>query len=150
MMAKHRDPKSAARPVIAGQVEIAWKCPAVRLRSGQHVVLVEWLEHAVEGLALLGNRRLLGDLVIGAMEIVDVLRDDFAVGILPGASPDAIAGVDGATGKVGAEVGAPSVLSCPRRLGQRLAVLVSARQAAKVSALAGTDAGDEEGSDLLT
>ena len=127
MMAEHGDPKGAARPIVAGQAEVARKRPAVRLRSGQHVVLVERFEHAVEGLALLGSCCLLGNLVVGAMEIVEVLRDDIAVGVLPWASPDAIAGIDGSASKVGAEISAPSVLSCPHRLGQRLAVLVSAR-----------------------
>ena len=127
MVAEHGDPKGAARPIVAGQAKVAWKRPAVRLRSGQHIVLVERFEHAVEGLALLGNCRLLGDLVVSAMEIVDVLRDAIAVGVLPWTSSYAIAGIDGAASKVGAEVSAPSVLSCPHRLGQRLAVLVSAR-----------------------
>jgi hypothetical protein len=75
MMAEHGDPKDAARPIVAGQAKVARKRPAVRLRSGQHVVLVERFEHVIQGLALLGGCCLLGDLVVSAVEIVDVLRE---------------------------------------------------------------------------
>src|SRR5438034_200363 len=108
-------------------------------------MLVGWFKHAVEGLAPLGDCRLLGNLVVGAVEIVDVLRDDHAAGVLPRAAADAIAGIDGAASKVGAEVSAPSVAACPHCLRQPLAVLVGTRVAAQVPALAGTDAGDEKG-----
>jgi hypothetical protein len=72
------------------------------------------------------------------VEIVDVLGDDLAFEILPGAASDAIAGIDGfgAAGCLGAEVGAPGLVACARPLRQGLALTIRAFQAAEVRALA--------------
>src|SRR5262249_8328446 len=81
-----------------------------------------------------------------AVKIVDVLRDHCALGVLPRALADAVAGVGGlpAGRGVGAEIGVPSLAARPGRLGQRGAMGVRARKTAEIAALAGADAGDEE------
>src|SRR5438105_12209098 len=76
VVAEHGDPGGAARPIVTGQAEIAGKRPAVSLRSGQHVVLVGRLEHAVEDLSFLGARRTLAKNVGGALKVIDALRCD--------------------------------------------------------------------------
>ena len=87
---------------------------------------------AVDYLALLGERRLLGE-IVGTVEFVEILGDGAARGVLPRAAPDAIARVDslGAAAVLGAEVGAPGAASGTRRLCQRLAVPVRALKAAE-------------------
>src|SRR6266446_2549028 len=111
-------------------------------------MLVGLLAHALDGLALLGQACFLADLVVVAVEIVDIGRDNNALGVLPGAGPDAVAGVDGSAriGGIGvaAEVGLPSLAARPRRLRQRLAVPIRAFEAAEIGALARPGAGDEE------
>ena len=82
---------------------------AVRLRAGEDVVPVRRVAAAVDHLALLGQRGLLADLVVGAVQIVDVLRDHLALGVLPRAVADAVAGVDGCPGALRAQIGAPGL-----------------------------------------
>src|SRR4029079_7562276 len=86
-------------------------------------------------------------LVVVAMEIVGAFRDDFPLEILPGAAPDAIAGVDRRRAAHGlrAEIGPPGLAARARRLGEGLAALVGAFQPAEIGALTGAGAGDKEG-----
>src|SRR5262249_6088584 len=95
----------------------------------------------------LGQRHRRAEFVVVAVKIVDVLGDNLAFEILPGAASDAIAGIDGlrAAGCLGAEVGAPGLVARARGLGQRLALTFGSLQAAEVGALARPAAGDEEG-----
>jgi hypothetical protein len=69
-MAEHGAAEGAARPVVAGQVEIRREHPAVRRRAGHGVMLVRLHADAVDHGAFLGERRLARDLVVGAVEIV--------------------------------------------------------------------------------
>ena len=98
-----------------------------------------------DDLAALAQRRVEAELVVVAVQIVDVCRDDFAFEILPRTLADAVARIDGrlAVGLLGAEVGAPGLPSRAVALRQRLAVLVGSFDAAEVGALAGPGAGDE-------
>src|SRR5262249_58793700 len=97
--------------------------------------------------APLGQRRLHAELVGVAVQIVDVLGDNLAFEILPGAVSDAVAGIDclRAVRCLAAEIGAPRLAARTRALRERLAVPISPFQAAKVCALARPVAGDEEG-----
>src|SRR5207249_3911831 len=79
----------AAGPVAAGLV-VAWREGlAVRRRAGQRVVLVGGIAAAVDDVALLGQRGLLGQ-IVGAVQLVQILGDDDALGVLPGAAADAV------------------------------------------------------------
>src|SRR5437899_2938402 len=146
-MPDHRGALAAARPVLARAVLARREGRAVRLRAGEDVVHVGLITAPVDGLALLAQRRLLVQLVVGAVEVVDARRDYLALGVLPRALPDAIARVDGrlAVGGLRREIGVPGVLAGARRLRERLAMLVGALQSAEVRPLAGARAGDEEG-----
>src|SRR5262249_56211403 len=101
----------AFRRVGAGLGVGGRKWPAVRLRARHDVVSVRRVAAPVHRLALLVERRLLADLVAGAVEVVDVLRDHLALGVLPRALPNPVARVDGrrAAGGLGAEIRVPRV-----------------------------------------
>ena len=146
VVADHRGPIAAARPVLA---RLVLGCPegrAVGLRPREDVVLVRLIAAPIDRLAFLGERRLLVQLVAGAVEVVHAPRDHLALGVLPRPAPDAIACVDArlAAGALRREIGMPRVLAGAGRLSERLAMLVGAGDAAEVRALAGADAGDEE------
>ncbi len=98
---------------------------------------------AVDLLSLLGQRRLLGDVVAGAVELGETLGDDGALGVPPGAGADAVARVDGA-GALRAEVCVPGLAARSRCLREHLTVLVRAGEAAEVPTFSGTCAGREE------
>src|SRR5205085_8310547 len=91
-----RAAEGAAGPVVAGQVEVSGKRATVHLRAGDDVVVVRREADAGHHGAALGERRLHRELVVVAVEILDVLSDDLALEILPGAGADAVASMDGA------------------------------------------------------
>jgi len=97
--------------------------------------------------APLGQRRLHTELAVIAVEIIDVLRDDLASKILPGAESNAIARIDGlcAGRYLGAKISTPGLAACPRRLRQYLALTIRSFQASEVGTLARPGAGDEKG-----
>src|SRR5882672_4009798 len=97
-MAHHGDALSAARPVAAGAILAGWESAAFRVRSGQHVMPVRCKAHARYDLAPLGQRCVETELVVVAVQIVDVLSDDFAFEILPRTFADAVARIDGRLG----------------------------------------------------
>src|SRR5262245_38609141 len=109
-MTDHRRALRRARPVPAGTVIAGGTRRSVRLRSRQHVVAIGCVAAAVDYLALLAERALLGQRV-GAMEIGDVLGDHFALGILPWPLADAVFRIDGglAVGGLSREIGAPGL-----------------------------------------
>ena len=82
--------------------------PAVGLRAGQDVVPVRRIAAAVDRLALLVQRGLLGQVVAVAVQIGDALGDHRALGVLPRAVADAILGVHGVRA-LRAEIGAPGL-----------------------------------------
>src|SRR4029453_15774551 len=114
-MADHRRALGAAGPIAACPVLAGRESFAVRLRAGQDVVVVRRVADAGNDGAALGQRRLHAELVVVAVKIVDVLRNDLPFEILPGAASDTIAGVDGlrAVGGLGAQVGAPGLAARP-------------------------------------
>src|SRR5262249_58724161 len=119
VMANDRRALAAARPVLARLVLARRERRSIRLRACQNVV-------HVDGLALLAQRRLLVQLVVGAMEVGDAARDRLALGAFPRPLPDAIACVHRrlAVGRLRREVSMPGLLAGTGRRGQRLAVLV--------------------------
>src|SRR5262245_44675080 len=143
VMTDHGRAGGALGPVAAGAVVAGRERAAVRLRAGQDVVPVRRVAAAVDHLAFFIERALLGELVVGAVQIVDVLRDRLALGVLPGAASDPVAGVDG-TVALRAQIGAPGLAAGACHLRQLLAVPIGAIEAAEIGALAGAGAGDEE------
>ena len=93
-MADHRGTLTALCPVAAGAVVARRERIAIGLRPGQDVVHVGCVATAVDHFPLLAQRGLLGDLVVGAVKLSDIVRDDRALGVLPRAGADAVARVD--------------------------------------------------------
>ncbi|CAD5375508.1 hypothetical protein OF001_U10195 [Pseudomonas sp. OF001] len=136
----------AAGPVAAGAVLRAGEGGAVGLRAGEDVVHVRRIAAALDRHAALVEAGFLVEVVV-AVQLGDVLGDQLALGVVPGARADAVAGVHrrlAVTG-AGAEVGAPGVAAGTDGLGELLAVRIGASQAAEIGALAHAGAGDEEG-----
>src|SRR5271155_2154475 len=79
-MPQHRRALNAARPVLAGTVFTGRERGAVRLRSRERVMAVRGITAAVDDVALLAQRGLLGD-VVGAMQFGNVLGDHDALRI---------------------------------------------------------------------
>src|SRR5262249_17234474 len=73
VMADHRRALTALCPVAAGAVVAGREGGAVRLRAGEDVVHVRCVATAVDHLALLVQRRLLGDVVVRAVQLGDIL-----------------------------------------------------------------------------
>src|SRR5574338_136504 len=107
-MPEHRGTLVALGPVSAGMVGGVGEGGSVPLRAGEYVVLVRLVAVTVDDGALLGDRGLLGD-AVGPMQVAHVLGDDRALGVLPRAAPDPVAGVDRA-GALRAEIGVPCVV----------------------------------------
>src|SRR4051812_25446602 len=141
MMADHGGALGALGPVAAGPVLAGRKRAAIGLRARQHIVAVRRVGTAVDRLALFAQRRLLADLVVGAVQVVDALGDHLALGVLPWTAADAVARVDGAARRLRAQIGMPGLAACSAGLRQRLTMAVRAFDAAQVAALAGTGAG---------
>ena len=124
-MADDRAALGAAGPVAAGLVVARREGTAVRHRAGQRVMLVRGVAAAVDDVAFLGQRGLLGQ-VVGGVQFVEILGDDNPLGVLPRPLADAVAGVDRrlAVGRLGAEIGVPGMGAGAGRLGQLLALPV--------------------------
>src|SRR5262249_60867019 len=104
-----------------------------RLPAGDYIVHIRGVTPAVDGLALLGQRRLLVE-IVGAVQFVHIARNDHPFGILPGTPPDPIPGVDGGltAGRTRAQVGVPRPVTGADRLRPRLAALVCTRHATQL------------------
>src|SRR5262249_43266342 len=142
VMTNHGRTLTALGPVAAGSILAGRERGAIRLGAGQDVVHVRGVAAAVDRLALLGQRRLLVE-VVRAVQLAHVLRDHDPLGVLPRAGADPVAGVDGARA-LGAQVGVPGLASRAGRLCQLLTVVIRSRGAAEITALAGARARDEE------
>src|SRR3981189_1165987 len=101
----------AAGPVVAGLILAGRKGAAGRGRAGQGVMAVRGVAAAVDYLALVGQRSLLGQ-IVGAVQPVEILCDGNSLGVLPGSTADAIARIDRrlAVRSLGAGVGVPSAI----------------------------------------
>jgi hypothetical protein len=109
-------------------------------------VLVGLIADAVDDRALLGQCRVLLDVVGLRVQVGHALGDHDALGVGPGTRADAVLGVDRRliARRRRAQVCAPRSVTRSRRRCQRLAVLVGTGQPAKVGAVARPAAGDEE------
>src|SRR5882724_6203019 len=143
VVADHRRALTALRPVAAGAVLADRKRGAVRLGTRQDVVHVRRVAAPVHGRALLGQRGLLADVVL-AVQLGKIVRDDDALGVLPGTAADAVACVDGAGAALSAQIRMPGLGAGARRGAEQLAELVRADDSAEVAALSGAGARDEE------
>src|SRR5688572_32989649 len=127
---------AGARPVVAALARRG----TVQIRPGQDVVLVRLVAATVHDRAFFGQRVVLRQLVVVAVQIGDVGGYLHALGDEPGTGPDAIFRMH----LVGAEIGAPLPVADAGGLRQGRAVCVGARDPAEVAALAGVGAGDEK------
>src|SRR5215475_9630482 len=144
MMAHARAALSCAGPVIARHC--ARKCLAVSARSRQHVVGIRIVSTAIHWRPFFGKRVLLAKLVLVAVQIVNILRNDNALRVLPGTLADAIASVHGRLipGCACAQVCPPGFVARSCRCSELLTDRVSTGQAAEVRAIARSSARDEE------
>ena len=126
MVAEHGGADGAARPITAGHVVTSRERIAVGLEAREDVVHVWFVAARVDGLAFLAEPGFLVDLIVVAVQIVDIFRDDDAFGVLPRALADSVAGVNRglAVGSAGAQISAPGVVAGSGCLRQRLAMLV--------------------------
>src|SRR3989442_2447228 len=141
MMAEHRCPLAALRPVAACTILTGRERGAVRLGAGQDVVHIRRVATPVDHLTLLGQRRLLADVVL-AVQLGHVPGDDDALGVDPGALTDAVARVDRA-GTLRAQIRVPGLARPARRLRQHLTDPVRTGETAEVAALSRAGARDE-------
>ena len=135
MVAHHGTSLSAAlRSIATGHVLAPGEGASISLRAGKDVVHVEAVATTLDHLALLGESRLFRE-VVGAVQSVNVLGDDLALGVLPGTSPDAVPRVDG-TLTLGTEIRPPLLVPSSRRGRKGLAMPVRAFEAAEIRTLA--------------
>src|SRR5215213_3717281 len=138
----HATVGAALRPVPAGHVLATGERSPIGLRPGEHVVGVGGIATAVDDRPFLGESRLLGE-VVRAVQLVDILGDDLALGVPPRAAPDPIARIH-RTRTLRAEICAPLLPTGADRARERLTLPVGALQATEIRALARPNAGDEE------
>jgi hypothetical protein len=124
---------------------------AVWQGASQDIVHIGGVTPAVDGLAFLVQRCSLSDIIIVAVEILNIARDDHSSSVPPRTRPDTVPGVDGGliVGLTGAEVGVPCSVPSADRLRQHLAVAISTREAAQISSLTGANTRDEKGHGAL-
>ena len=117
------------------------------------VVRIGEIAQAVDDLPLLGEVGQLGDVVAEprqfrcvTMKMRKILRDHFAVGVVPGTGADAVARVHGrlAGPRLRTEVSMPRAISGAGGSCQRLAMCVGAGQSAEVASVADRFAGHEK------
>src|SRR2546428_8804659 len=147
VMADHRRPLAALRPVAAGAVLPGRERGAVRLGAGQDVVHVRRIAAPVDHLTLFGQGGLLGDVVL-AVQLSQILRDDDALGVLPGTAADAVARVDGA-GALCAQIRVPGLGARARGPTDQLAPLVRPRETPDVPSISGAGARAEDDNAVL-
>src|SRR3954471_24347548 len=145
-MADDRRALRARRPILAGLVVTRGKCAAVGLRNREDVVPVRRVAAAVDDLALLAERGLLGEVVGRPVQVGNVLGDHSALGVLPRSLADAVARGDGwlAVGGLRGEISAPGLAAGPAGLGQLLALRIGPLQATEIGAFTRTVGGHEE------
>ena len=85
-MAEHRSALGAACPVLASVIVGARERGTVHLRTGEHVMPVGRIAHAVNTVALLGQRRLLVE-IVRAVKLSNIVSNDYAFGVLPRSLP---------------------------------------------------------------
>ncbi len=144
-MSDDRRPLGAARPIAAGFVLPGRERSAIRLRASERIVLIGIVAAAINDVAPLGQRCLLGEMVV-PVQLVAIPGDDGAFGVLPGAAAYAVARVDGRLpiGRLSAEIRMPTAITGSRRLGELLAVPIRAFETAEIRALSEAGAGHKK------
>ena len=94
------------------------------LRAGENIVTIGRVADAGNDGAAFRQRRLHAELVVVAVQIVNVLRNNFSLEVLPGTAPDAVARIDGrlAVGGLRAQIGTPGLAAGTGPLRQFLAI----------------------------
>src|SRR5262249_47623852 len=133
VMAEHRRPLAALRPVAAGPILSGRERGAVRLPARQDVVHVGRIAPPTDRVTLRGERRLLGDVVL-SVQVGEILGDDDSLGVLPGAGAKAVAGVDRAV-TLRAQIRVPGPGTGTGRLGVQLTDPVRPGETPEVAAL---------------
>src|SRR5262249_59927901 len=128
----------AARPIPAGTILTWRKGAAFGSRTSQHVVTVWCKAHAGDDLAPLAQRRVHAELVVIAVQIVNALGNYLALEVLPRATANAIARIDGslALGNLSAQIRVPGLSPCAVSLGQLLTVAVGSLEPTTISPFA--------------
>jgi len=145
-MAEHRGAGGAAGPVVARRIFASRERAAVRLGAGENVVHVRFVAARVDHLTFFAERGFLADLVVIAVEIVDIFCNEYTLDVFPRTFAYTITRVNGgfAIGRCVAQICTPGVIAGADGVGKRLAVFVGARQTTEICAFARTDAGDEK------
>src|SRR5215470_10815163 len=127
MMADLRGAIVVPRPIAAGRVCAGREAAALHRRAGEHVVHVGRVAATIDGFAALSQCRLLVDVVAG-VQLIEILRDGDAFGVLPGSLSNAIAGISADRGASpdGAQIGPPCPVAGTGGSCKVLAVLIGA------------------------
>ncbi len=101
---------------------------------------------ASDHVASFRERGLLVEVIVGAVQVIDVLRDHDALRVLPRTLADAVAGIGGtALGRpIAAQIGVPCLAARAHGGCQLLAMGVGASEAAEIATVAGPGAGHEK------
>src|SRR5215472_3588238 len=86
-MSEHRGAGGAAGPVVARRIFASRERAAVRLGAGENVVHVRFVAARVDHLTFFAERGFLADLVVIAVEIVDVFCNDHPLAFFHGPLP---------------------------------------------------------------
>src|SRR6185437_10555059 len=145
-VSEHGAALGAARPVFSRTILTVREDAAVRFRARQCIVTGRCNTDTGDPAAVLGQRCVHGELIVIAVQIIDVLRDDLALEILPRTGADAVAGVDRCLAVAGlrAQVGAPGLVAGAGSGGHLLTVAIGPFEAAKIGAMPRSDAGHKE------
>src|SRR6185312_5654692 len=141
-MSQHHRARRATRIVLAGTVVASAERGTVRLRPSEDVVPIRRIATPVVDVALLRERRLLGQ-IVGSVQFRDVLGDGHAFGICPWSLADTIARVHRAR-TLGRQVGVPGLRTRANATCELLTVAIGTSEPAKVRTFADSNAGDEE------
>jgi hypothetical protein len=133
-------------PIAARRVAARRGIHALRVGAGQHVVGIHWVDAAGHDLPFLGQSGLFIETGVGRVEVINVFGDDDASNVLPRPLPNSVTCVypGVATRRRRAEIGALILFGIAYGGGERRAMRVRTIEAAKVSAFARADAGEEE------
>ena len=143
---QHGGALRAARPVVAGPIFAGREGAAIGLRPGERVVTIGGVAAVRDHGAPFRQRALHVELIIIAMKVIDILRDDFALKILPRPSAYMIPGINSwlSVSRLGAQIGSPCLAPSTRSLRQLLTIPVRPLDAAEIGTLAWTKASDEK------
>jgi hypothetical protein len=145
-MTQHRGTLGAAGPVAAGPIFAGREGAAIRLRAGESVVTIWRVADPGDHRASLRQRGLHVQLVVVAVKIIDALRDNFTLEILPRPGANAVARVDGrfAISRLAAQIGSLSLATSTGLLRQLLTIPIRSLDPAKIGTFARPSARDKK------